>query len=38
MTSGTRIFWYGIIHRGLMFPTLWCDKFKHFHKCGTPNL
>ena len=35
MTSCTHIFWYGLIHQGLTFPALWCDKSEHFHKCGT---
>ena len=26
------------IHQGLTYPTIWCEKSKHFHKCGTPNL
>ena len=26
------------INEGLKYPTIWCEKFEHFHKCGTPNL
>ena len=26
------------IHQGLTYPTIWCEKSEHFHKCGTPNL
>ena len=38
MTSRIRIFWYGPIHQGLMFPHYGVIKSAHFHKCGTPNL
>ena len=26
------------IHQGLTYPTIWCEKSEHFHKCGIPNL
>ena len=26
------------IRQGLKYPTVWCEKSEHFHKCGTPNL
>ena len=26
------------IRQGLKYPTIWCEKSEHFHKCGTPNL
>ena len=27
-----------LIHQGLTYPTMRCEKSEHFHKCGTPNL
>ena len=26
------------IHQGLTYPIMRCEKYEHFHKCGTPNL
>ena len=27
-----------LIHQGLTYLTIQCEKSEHFHKCGTPNL
>ena len=27
-----------LIHQGLTYLTIRCEKSEHFHKCGTPNL
>ena len=37
MTPCNRTFSYGQ-HQGLKYPTIWCEKYEHFHKCDTPNL
>ena len=26
-----------LIHQGLTYLTIQCEKSEHFHKCGTPN-